>query len=60
MTGDGFMKTFVPYEKLSKKEQKKINAQKRKDWNGVVPVTRKVENKKVYNRKKNSLPDYSW
>jgi hypothetical protein len=54
------MTKYIPYEKLSKKEQKKVNAQKRKDWNGVSPITKKVESKKVYNRKKNSSLDYQW
>ena len=46
------MKNFVPFEKLSKKEQKKLNALRRKDWNGLSPVTRKSENPKAYNRKR--------
>lgn len=47
------MKKIVPFEKLSKKEQKKITAKKRNGWNGVNPVTRKVESKKLYHRKRN-------
>lgn len=43
---------FVPYEKLSKKEQKKLNAAKRKDWGILSPVTKVVPNKKKYNRQK--------
>ena len=46
------MEKFVPFEKLSKKEQKKLNALKRRDWNGINPVTRKSENPKAYNRKR--------
>ena len=46
------MEKFTSFEKLSKKEQKKINAEKRRDWNGLNPVTRVVENdKKTYKRK---------
>lgn len=45
------MKTFIPYEKMSKKEKRKINNEKRNVW-AINPVTRKTENKKVYNRKK--------
>lgn len=41
---------FVPYAKMSKKERKKIDSAKRGSWNGVNPVTRIVENKKLYNR----------
>ena len=33
-------------EKLSKKQQKAINAKKRGSWYGVNPVTRKPENPK--------------
>ena len=46
------MEKFIPFEKLSKKEQKKLNALKRRDWNGINPVTRKPENPKAYNRKR--------
>ena len=46
------MEKFVPFEKLSKKKQRELNARKRRDWNGINPVTRKTENSKVYNRKK--------
>ena len=46
------MNKFIPYDKLSKKEQKKKNAEKRRDWNGLDPATRVAENdKKVYKRK---------
>lgn len=46
------MEKFVPFEKMSKKEQKKINDSKRKDWNGLNPVTRVAgEDKKLYKRK---------
>ena len=40
------MAHFVPYEKLSKKDQKQFNAAKRKDWGILSPVTRVVPNKK--------------
>lgn len=46
------MEKFVPFEKLSKKEQKKLSALKRRGWNGLNPVTRKSENPKAYNRKR--------
>ena len=46
------MKKFVPFEKLSKKKQRELNAIRRKDWNGLSPVTRKPENPKAYNRKR--------
>ena len=46
------MEKFVPYEKLSKKEQKKINSGKRRDWNGLDPSTRVADaDKKAYKRR---------
>lgn len=46
------MEKFVPFEKLSKKKQRALNAQKRGSWGAVNPVTRKPQNPKAYNRKK--------
>ena len=46
------MEKFIPFEKLSKKKQKELNSLKRRDWNGINPVTRKSENPKAYNRQK--------
>lgn len=46
------MKRYIPYEKLSKKEKKKIDAKRRGDWNGINPVTRRVESKMFYTRKR--------
>lgn len=46
------MEKFIPFEKLSKKEQRKRNAQKRGSWGGLNPVTRKPANPKAYNRRK--------
>ncbi len=45
------MKKFVPYEKMSKKQKREIDREKRNLWN-MNPATRKSENKKAYNRKK--------
>lgn len=42
---------MISYEKMSKKERRKIDASKRSDWNGVNPATRIVESKKIYKRK---------
>ena len=41
------MKKFIPYEKLSKKEQRKINNAKRNDWGELNPVSRVVKSKKT-------------
>ncbi|MBR5165834.1 MAG: hypothetical protein IKW87_09820 [Ruminococcus sp.] len=46
------MEKFVSYDKLSKKEKKKLDSAKRRDWQGLNPVTRVAdENKKAYKRK---------
>ena len=45
------MEKFIPYEKLSKKEKRKLNSAKRTTWD-MSPVTRRPENPKAYNRKK--------
>lgn len=45
------MAKFVPKQKMSKKAQRALNAQSRVMWD-VNPITRKVESKKIYNRKK--------
>ena len=47
------MKKYIPYEKLSKKEKRKIDALRRNTWGELNPITRKPENSKAYNRKKN-------
>lgn len=46
------MERFIPYEKLSKKEKRKLNQVKRQTWGNLNPVTRKPENSKAYNRRK--------
>lgn len=47
---------------MSKKEQKKFNAQKRCDWGNVNPVTRKEKSIKDYRRhpkhKGSEIDDY--
>ena len=46
------MEKFIPYEKLSKKEKRKIDQARRQTWGDLNPVTRKPENSKAYNRNK--------
>ena len=46
------MEKFIPYEKLSKKEKRKIDQTRRQTWGELNPVTRKPENSKAYNRNK--------
>ena len=47
------MKGFVPREKMSKKQKKELDRAQREAWS-FSPVTRRVESKKVYNRKRKS------
>ena len=44
------MEKFIPYEKLSKKEKRKLDAKRRGSWGEISPVTRKPENPKAYRR----------
>ena len=46
------MEKFIPYEKLSKKEKRRLVLAKRQTWGDLNPVTRKPANSKAYNRKK--------
>ena len=46
------MKKHVPFEKLSKRQQRELNARSRITWGELNPVTRKPENSKAYNRAK--------
>ena len=46
------MKKFVPYEKMNKKQRRKIDKARRGSWQGVSPVTRIAETDKThYSRK---------
>ncbi len=63
------MNKYIPYEKLSKKEKRKLDAARRNTWGKLNPVTRKPENSNAYNRKKmqnwkkdlpNSASSFSW
>ena len=47
------MARFVPKDKLSKKAQKELNRQRRITWD-FSPVTKTVDSKKLYNRKRNA------
>ena len=46
------MEKFIPCEKLSKKEKRKMDLAKRQTWGELNPVTRKPENSKAYNRRR--------
>lgn len=47
------MTKFIPKDKLSKKARKELNTQGRTTW-AFSPAMRRVESKKVYDRKKHS------
>ena len=47
-------KKFIPRGKLSKKARKELNALGRAVWE-LNPATRRVESKKLYDRKKNPI-----
>jgi hypothetical protein len=51
------MTKFVAYEKMSKKERKKIDAIKRRDWNGVHPSTKTIQGKKNVHIRKPKHPE---
>ena len=46
------MEKFIPYEKLSKKEKRKLDNARRQTWGELNPVTRKPASSKAYNRNK--------
>jgi hypothetical protein len=37
---------------MSKRDKRELDERKRVGWDGINPVTRKTENKKVYSRKR--------
>ena len=45
------MKKFIPKEKMGKKARKQLDGEQRVTWT-FSPVTKKVESKKLYNRKR--------
>ncbi len=51
------MAGFVPKDKLSKKAQKELNRQRRTIWD-FSPVSRTVDSRKRYNRKRNTRNRY--
>ena len=51
------MAKMIPLSKQSKKERRKYYASKRGSWNGVSPVTRVVQSRKIYDRKRTKSAD---
>jgi len=52
------MEKFILYEKLSKKEKRKLDLAKRQIWGELNPVTRKPANSKACNRRKSQGCDF--
>ena len=48
------MKKFIPKEKLGKKARRQLDSEQRATWT-FSPVTKKVESRKLYNRKREKL-----
>ena len=46
-----FMAKFIPKGKMSKKAQKELNRQRRVTWD-FSPVTKTVDSRKIYSRKR--------
>ncbi len=46
------MEKFIPRDKLSKKARRALDAERRKGWGPLSPVTRKSPNPKAYDRNK--------
>lgn len=58
---------FVSRDKMSKKDKKELDSQKRNTWGNTNPVTRVQPNKKAYDRKRDkkanldeSVRDFEW
>lgn len=50
--GERTMEKYIPFEKLSKKKKRELNAKRRNTWGCANPVTRKPDPPKAYNRRK--------
>lgn len=46
------MEKYVPYDKLSKKKRRELDARRRGSWGALNPVTRKPANPRAYKRRK--------
>jgi len=54
--GRDSVKKFIPREKMSKKARRELDRAQRGMWE-FSPVSRKVESRKVYNRKRSRVRD---
>ena len=46
------MEKYIPYEKLSKKEKRRLDSMRRGTWGPISPVTRRPKNSRSYDRDK--------
>ena len=51
------MEKHIPYEKLSKKKRRELDAARRGGWGSLNPVTRRPDNPKAYRRKKTRIEE---
>ncbi len=51
------MAKFILRQKMSKKARKELDSKQRATWS-ISPVTKKVESKKLYNRKRKPSAKY--
>lgn len=51
------MKKFIPYDKLSKKEKRRLDICKRRDWSGINPVTRIADTDRKKYKRKSKYPE---
>ena len=53
------MEKFIPYEKLSKKKKRALDAARRGTWGALDPRTRRRSEAKVYKRKRTRVTEES-
>ena len=51
------MDKFIPKQKMSKKAQKRLASERRTTW-AFSPVSKKIDSRKLYNRKRISRARY--
>lgn len=51
------MERFVPYEKLSKKKKRALDAARRGTWGALDPRTRRASDPKAYKRKRTRIAE---
>jgi len=53
------MEKFIPYEKRSKKEKRKLDLARRQTWGNLNPASRKPQNSRAYNRQRAKAQDWA-